>query len=467
MLRVELKRILKTRSTWRLPAIALAICLASAFSTVRQVVKYIDHGDEPTEIVRGVGVYEENRERYSVIRGEVTPELFASAVALHHELLARYGTDYDIPPDISNSVLGPYSPVFTWIYYAFSDDFGAALTSADISPERAQNYYQERLDTLERTLNEKYEQTPQVVEYAMSRLSAESGNFYYSYGISSTNAFSSLGLCALLVTLICVVITAPIFSSDYASGADDILHCTRHGRGRLAAAKMGSALLIDLGVFALCFGSFLAVMYFAFGFDDITSGELLKGVLMPEANLRKGTLMSHVAFFELPGYPKLLCLTDGGMCPEPTLAEKEAIVRNAVEFFHGLGYECPNVAGLCGSETVHPKIRETVEAAALQKRAEEGVFGTCRFVGPISYDLAMLPEAGKLKGYHTPLAGQFDILLTPNLVSGNLLGKSYIVNCGAPMAGLILGAKAPIVLTSRGASAEEKYNSLAIAAGAC
>ena len=120
----------------------------------------------------------------------------------------------------------------------------------------------------------------------------------------------------------------------------------------------------------------------------ITSGELLKGVLMPEANLRKGTLMSHVAFFELPGYPKLLCLTDGGMCPEPTLAEKEAIVRNAVEFFHGLGYECPNVAGLCGSETVHPKIRETVEAAALQKRAEEGVFGTCRFVGPISYDLA-------------------------------------------------------------------------------
>ena len=158
----------------------------------------------------------------------------------------------------------------------------------------------------------------------------------------------------------------------------------------------------------------------------ITSGELLKGVLTPEANLRKGTLMSHVAFFELPGYPKLLCLTDGGMCPEPTLAEKEAIVRNAVEFFRG-----PNVAGLCGSETVHPKIRETVEAAALQKCAEEGAFGACRFVGPISYDLAMLPEVGKLKGYYTPLAGQFDILLTPNLVSGNLLGKSYIVNCGA------------------------------------
>lgn len=290
MLRVELKRVLKTRSTWRLAAIALVICLVSAFSTVRQVVKYIDHGDEPTEIVKGVDVYEENRERYSVIRGEVTPELFASVVALHHELLARYGTDYDIPPDISSEVLGPYSPVFTWIYYAFSDDFGAALTSADISPERARNYYQERLHTMELALTEKYEQTPRVVEYAMSRLSAGSGNFRYSYGIGSTNAFSNLGLCALLVTLICVVITAPIFSADYASGADDILRCTRRGRGQLAAAKIGSALLIDLGVFALCFGAFLTVMYFAFGFDDITSAELLQVGFNPQGLDAMGVL---------------------------------------------------------------------------------------------------------------------------------------------------------------------------------
>ena len=169
MLRAELKRILKTRSTWCLAAIALLICLSSALSTVRQVVKYIDH-DGHTEIVRGIGVYEENRQRYSVIRGEVTPELFASAVALHHELLELYGTDYDIPPEISDRGLGPYSPVYTWIFNAFSDEFGGALTSADISPERALNYYEERLATLERTLREKYEQTPQVVEYALDRL---------------------------------------------------------------------------------------------------------------------------------------------------------------------------------------------------------------------------------------------------------------------------------------------------------
>lgn len=289
MLRAELKRILKTRSTWCLAAIALLICLSSAFSTVRQVVKYIDH-DGYTEIVRGIGVYEENRQRYSVIRGEVTPELFASAVELHHELLARYGTDYDIPPELSGRVLGPYSPVFTWIFNAFSDEFGAALTSADISPERALNYYQERLSTLERNLKEKYEQTPQVVEYTMSRLGRESGNFNYSYGISATSAFANFGLCAFLVTFICVIMAAPVFSSDYASGADDILRCSRYGRGRLAAAKTGSALLVGSGVFALCLGAFLVVVYLAFGFDDITSAELLQVAFNPRGLDAMGVL---------------------------------------------------------------------------------------------------------------------------------------------------------------------------------
>ena len=100
-------------------------------------------------------------------------------------------------------------------------------------------------------------------------------------GISSTSAFANFGLCAFLVTLICVIIAAPVFSADYASGADDILRCTRHGRARLAAVKAGSALLICSGVFALCLGAFLAVMYLAFGFDDITSAGLLQVAFDP------------------------------------------------------------------------------------------------------------------------------------------------------------------------------------------
>lgn len=290
MLKVELKRILKTRSTWWLATIALVICLITAFATVRQVVKFIDHEDKPTEIIRGVSVYEANQERYSGIRGEVTPELFAAAVTAHHELLAQFGTDYDIPPDISNQVLGAYSPVYTWIYREFSSESGAALTSADISPERALNFYQERVHTLEQTLNKKYEQTPQVIEYVMPQVRADRGNFNYSYGIGSTNTFNHLGLCAFLVTLLCIIMTAPIFSSDYASGADDILRCTKRGRRQLAVTKICSALMIDLGVFILCFGAFLAVVYSAFGFDDITSAELLRIGFNPQNLTAMGIL---------------------------------------------------------------------------------------------------------------------------------------------------------------------------------
>ena len=196
----------------------------------------------------------------------------------------------------------------------------------------------------------------------------------------------------------------------------------------------------------------------------LMTGDLLKGVLLPEADLRKGSLMSHIAIFELPNYHKLLCVTDGGMCVEPELSEKAQIVRNAVDFFHGLGYNKPNIAALCAAEAVSPKIKETVDAEALALMAGSGELGSCHLEGPISYDLAMDREAGQVKGYHSEAAGEFDILLVPNLVSGNILGKCFICNCGALMAGLILGAKMPIVLTSRGASAAEKLNSLALAA---
>lgn len=199
----------------------------------------------------------------------------------------------------------------------------------------------------------------------------------------------------------------------------------------------------------------------------LMTGDLLKGVLQPEAKMRKGALMSHIAMFELPNYPRLLCVTDGGMCVQPDLEQKVQIVENAVEFFHGLGYDKPNVAALCAAETVSPKIQETVDAAAIAEMAREGRLGACHVEGPISYDLAMVKEVGIIKGYASEAAGEFDVLLVPNLVSGNLLGKCMIFSCGALMAGLILGAKVPIVLTSRSATAEEKFNSLALAAGAC
>ena len=198
----------------------------------------------------------------------------------------------------------------------------------------------------------------------------------------------------------------------------------------------------------------------------IMTGNLLKGVLDPEADMRTGSLMSHVMLFEVPGYHKLLGVTDGGMCTYPDLEKKVGIVKNAVQFFHKIGVQKPNVAALCAIETVNPKMQETVDGAELKRMSLAGELGECYVEGPISYDLAMVPELSEVKGYtECPCCGDFDILLVPEIVVGNVLGKCLTYTCGGRMAGLIMGCRVPIVLTSRGSSAEEKYYSLAMGAG--
>ncbi len=197
----------------------------------------------------------------------------------------------------------------------------------------------------------------------------------------------------------------------------------------------------------------------------IMTGDLLKGVLSPEANLRTGKLMSHIIIAEVPGYHKLLCVTDGGMCTYPDLEKKKDIVQNVATFFNNLGYEKVNVAALCAIETVNPKMPETVDAAELKRMSLSGELSHCYVEGPISYDLAMCPELGPVKGFESPCAGDFDVMLAPEIVVGNVLGKCLVCTCGGRMAGLVLGCKVPIVLTSRGSSADEKYYSLALGAG--
>ena len=197
----------------------------------------------------------------------------------------------------------------------------------------------------------------------------------------------------------------------------------------------------------------------------IMTGDLLKGVLSPEANLRTGKLMSHIIIAEVPGYHKLLCVTDGGMCTYPDLEKKKDIVQNVATFFNNLGYEKVNVAALCAIETVNPKMPETVDAAELKRMSLSGELSHCYVEGPISYDLAMCPELGPVKGFESPCAGDFDVMLAPEIVVGNVLGKCLVCTCGGRMAGLVLVCKVPIVLTSRGSSADEKYYSLALGAG--
>jgi phosphate butyryltransferase len=196
----------------------------------------------------------------------------------------------------------------------------------------------------------------------------------------------------------------------------------------------------------------------------IATGDLLKGVLSDESGLRKYGLMSHVSIQEVPGYHKLIFLTDSGMCINPDVEQKRQILINVLDFMHRLGYKKPAVAALCAIETVNPNMSETLDAHELKRMVDEGIIENCVFEGPISYDVAMLPEAARIKGFDSPNSGNFDVLLVPNLLAGNLLGKSLVYTLKGKMAGLILGAKVPIVLTSRSSTAEEKYNSLAIAA---
>lgn len=195
----------------------------------------------------------------------------------------------------------------------------------------------------------------------------------------------------------------------------------------------------------------------------LETAQMLRPVVNKETGLGKGGVMSHVALTEIPSYHKLVITTDGGMLPYPTLEQKKQIIENAVEVFHKLGCEEPKVCVLAASETPNPKMPESMDGVALKEMNQKGELPGCIVEGPISFDLAMVKERSVVKGYESPCAGDADILLVPNVHAGNILGKSLTEMAHAKMAGLIMGAKCPIVLTSRGSSEEEKFNSLMLA----
>lgn len=198
----------------------------------------------------------------------------------------------------------------------------------------------------------------------------------------------------------------------------------------------------------------------------LQTADLLKQVVNKEYGLKASEVMSHVGLFEVPSYHKLIVITDGGMLPYPDLHQKSMIIQNALKVLKKLGYDTPKVAALAAAEVVNPKMKESVEADELKKMNQEGILTGCIVEGPISYDLMISKEAAEIKGYESPVTGDTDILLTPDMTTGNLLAKALMYSAGARMAGIIVGAKAPIVLVSRGASSEEKFFSIVLAAAA-
>ena len=196
----------------------------------------------------------------------------------------------------------------------------------------------------------------------------------------------------------------------------------------------------------------------------IQTADLLKAVVDRDKGLRGDKIMSHISFLEVPTYHKLLAVTDGGMVISPGLEEKKQILENAVEIFLSLGYENPKVALLAAVEKTNPKMSESVDGEALKKMNLDGEIKNCLVEGPISYDLAICKKSAEIKEYSSPVAGDADILVVPNITVGNVLAKSLVYSGKAKMAGFVTGAGVPIVLTSRGATSEEKYLSLVLCA---
>lgn len=196
----------------------------------------------------------------------------------------------------------------------------------------------------------------------------------------------------------------------------------------------------------------------------VATAPLLKAVLDKEKGLRKGSTLSHFTLFESPYYHKLFGVTDAAMNIAPEFNDKVAIVNNAVEAMRGLGIETPKVAIVGPVEVVNPKIESTVHAAMLTVMNSRKQISNCIIDGPFALDNCVSKEAAEHKGIESPVAGEADILVAPELNSANILYKTLNFLGGASAAAVIMGAKVPIVLTSRADTDRAKYLSIALAA---
>ncbi len=191
---------------------------------------------------------------------------------------------------------------------------------------------------------------------------------------------------------------------------------------------------------------------------SVSTPVLLKAVLHKETGIRKGNVLSHVLVFEWEGSFRLL--TDGGMLPHPTLEEKHDILVNAVGFARRLGIAHPKVAVLSAVETVSFKMPSSVDAAVLARMGERGQFKDCLVDGPLALDNAVSAESAHHKGLHGEVPGHADILVVPDIDTGNVLGKSIMYFGGLPAGGVILGATVPVIMLSRSDDRQTRLNSI-------
>jgi phosphate acetyltransferase len=196
---------------------------------------------------------------------------------------------------------------------------------------------------------------------------------------------------------------------------------------------------------------------------SLHSDELLSAVAKRDTGLRTGRRISHVFVMDVPTHPQTLFITDAAVNIAPDLRAKRDIVQNAIDLYVGLGLGTPKVAILSAVETVTPDIPSTIDAAALCKMADRGQITGGELDGPLAFDNAISPEAARVKGIKSPVAGWAQILVVPDLEAGNMLAKNLSFLARADAAGIVLGARVPVILTSRADNVRTRLASCAVA----
>ncbi len=194
----------------------------------------------------------------------------------------------------------------------------------------------------------------------------------------------------------------------------------------------------------------------------IETGDFLRAALDREAGLRVGRLLTHVGVFQIPGFDRLLFISDAGVVVAPTMEQKIEIVQNAIYVAQRLGVEEPKVAILAATEMVNPKIPTTLDAANLAKMADRGQIKGGIIDGPLALDNAISLESARIKGIKSEVAGRADILIAPDIEAGNMLAKALTYFAKARMAGIVVGGKSPLIVASRSDPHETKLVSMAL-----
>ncbi|SLN31177.1 Phosphate acetyltransferase [Roseovarius litorisediminis] len=249
-------------------------------------------------------------------------------------------------------------------------------------------------------------------------------------------------------TLIGPVEQMTAFASDH--GIDISSCATAEADTEEAAASLGVEMCRTGKAEALMKGS-------------LHTDHLMHAVMQEATGLRTHRRLSHVFIFDVPEYPRMLLISDAAINIYPTLTDKVDIVQNAIDLAHGLGVSDPKVAILSAVETVTPALHATIDAAALCKMAERGQITGATLDGPLAFDNAVNLRAAEIKHIQSPVAGNADILIVPDLEAGNMLAKQLEYFAEADAAGIVMGARVPIILTSRADSAKTRLASCAVA----